>query len=167
MTQLERLLPRYHFVERHATEVAAPPERVLAAVREVTPPEAPLLRALFRLRGLPGRRDEPILAQLLAGFELLVDEPQELVFGAIGRPWNLTERLRRDRGFIDFDEPGYAKMALGFWVDGRLLRTETRIFLTDARARRSFARYWLIVRPLSGLTRRSWLRAAKRRAERR
>jgi hypothetical protein len=36
--------------------------------------------------------------------------------------------------------------------------------LTDDEARRRFARYWRVVGPLSSLTRRSWLAAAKRRA---
>ncbi len=34
-----------------------------------------------------------------------------------------------------------------------------------AASRRRFAAYWLVVRPFSGFTRRSWLKAAKRRAE--
>ena len=49
--------------------------------------------------------------------------------------------------------------------DGARLETETRVFLTDAPSRRRFAAYWLVIRPFSGLTRRLWLRAAKRRAE--
>lgn len=60
-------------------------------------------------------------------------------------------------------------MALDFTAtpdgDGTLLATETRVFLTDERSRRRFAAYWLVVRPFSGLVRRSWLAAAKRRAE--
>ena len=35
----------------------------------------------------------------------------------------------------------------------------------DPTARRRFARYWLVVRPFSGLIRMLVLRAAKRRAE--
>ncbi len=36
---------------------------------------------------------------------------------------------------------------------------------TDAAARRRFRLYWLAIRPFSGLIRRLWLRAIKRRAE--
>ena len=43
--------------------------------------------------------------------------------------------------------------------------TETRVQLTDEAARRAFRRYWFVVRLFSGLVRRSWLAAAKRRAE--
>jgi hypothetical protein len=49
--------------------------------------------------------------------------------------------------------------------EGTLLTTETRVLATDPASRRRFRRYWLVIRAGSGLTRRSWLRAAKRRAE--
>ena len=48
---------------------------------------------------------------------------------------------------------------------GTRLETETRVFLTDAASRRRFAGYWLVVCPFSGIVRRSWLAAARRRAE--
>jgi hypothetical protein len=48
---------------------------------------------------------------------------------------------------------------------GSRLETETRVYLTDAASRRRFACYWLVVRPFSGAVRRSWLAAARRRAE--
>ena len=48
---------------------------------------------------------------------------------------------------------------------GGALTTETRVWLTDASARRGFATYWLLIRPFSGLIRRRWLAAAVRRAE--
>jgi hypothetical protein len=43
---------------------------------------------------------------------------------------------------------------------GSLVSTETRILAVDAHAKRWFGRYWLVVRPFSGLIRRRWLRAA-------
>ena len=49
--------------------------------------------------------------------------------------------------------------------DGSRLETETRVFLTDRASRRRFAAYWLVIRPFSGLVRRRWLQAARRRAE--
>jgi hypothetical protein len=48
---------------------------------------------------------------------------------------------------------------------GTLLTTETRVLATDEAARRRFGRYWRVIRPGSGAIRRSWLRAAARRAE--
>jgi len=168
-TLLDEALPAWEFVERHAVPVTCPDGvGVLAAVRAVRPVEAPLLRVLFALRGLPAGRADPIWEQLLrVGFVELGEAPgREVIAGAVGRPWRLTERLRRGVDFRAFDDPGWAKMALGFWWDGRVLSTETRIRLTDAQARRAFARYWRVVGPASALTRRSWLAAARRRAER-
>jgi hypothetical protein len=121
----------------------------------VTPAEAPLLRVLFGLRGLRGSADLPVWAQLEeAGFRELV--PDTLV--AHGRPWQLLGGLGLQKGSL-------AKMALDFRSEAGQLSTETRVWLTDAQARRRFRAYWLVVRPFSGLVRRSWLRAAKRRAE--
>ena len=37
--------------------------------------------------------------------------------------------------------------------------------VVDPAARRAFRRYWLVVRPFSGLTRILFLRAVRRRAE--
>jgi hypothetical protein len=76
---------------------------------------------------------------------------------------------RKPDDFAGFAEPGYAKMAMDMCARsdgaGSRLETETRVFLTNAAARRRFAAYWLVIRPFSGLIRRSWLKAAKRRAE--
>jgi hypothetical protein len=168
VTLLDETLPEWHVRETHGIRIDAPAERVLDAVREATPADAPLLRALFALRGLPAAGREPIWTQMLAraGFAQLAEDPgREIVAGAVGRPWNLFEPLRRDVDFEAFAAPGFAKMALGFHAANGLLTTETRVLLTDAEAERRFRRYWLAVGPLSALTRRSWLAAAKRRAE--
>ena len=88
------------------------------------------------------------------------------MLAAIGQPWKLRggER-RRDVDFRTFADPGFAKMAFNFRLDGSTLSTETRVLLTDERSRRAFRRYWLVIRPFSGLIRRAWLRAIARRAE--
>jgi hypothetical protein len=49
-------------------------------------------------------------------------------------------------------------------VDG-LVITETRVYAGTPAARRRFAIYWRFIRPGSGIIRRSWLEAIKRRAE--
>ena len=159
------MLPEWDCDERHGIRAAAPAARLLDAVREVTPAETPLLRALFRFRGLPAQTRRPIWEQLLAGgFLVLAEGPDEVVAGAIGRPWRVWEGLRRDVDFASFAEPGHVRMAAGFRArDGELV-TETRVCATDDGARRSFRPYWLAIRPASAATRRSWLAAAARRA---
>jgi hypothetical protein len=161
---IETFLPRYDVRERHAVRLLSTPAVALEAVRSVTAEEAPSLRLLFRLRGLPA--SGPIMAGMeREGFRLLGEDAGALVLGAVGRPWRPSGGIARSVDFVAFAEPGWAKMALEFRADRGVLATETRVLLTDAAARRAFRRYWLVVRPFSGLTRRSWLAAAKRRAE--
>jgi hypothetical protein len=134
---LAEALPEHHFSERHTLRVDAPAERVMAAVREVDPGEIPLVRLLFRLRGLRG----------LPPFETLAESPDELVLGLVGPPAGL-------------------QIVLGFRFDGRTLTTETRVRAGDARARRRFRLYWIAIRPWSGLIRRLWLREIGRASSR-
>jgi hypothetical protein len=166
VTLLDEVLPQWHEHERHGVHAAAPAGRLVTAALQVTPADAPLLRTLFALRGLPAGPHAPVWEQLIGGgFFLLGERPgREIVAGAVGRPWRVWEHLRRDVDFAAFAEPGYVKMAMGFLArDGELV-TETRILATDGAARRAFAPYWLVVKPASGITRRSWLAAAARRA---
>ena len=159
-------LPVYHHRERHSIFVAASAERAFAAAREAQLDDSRLVRLLFKLRGLHAAPRGPIWDSLLAeGLQVFGDDTVVL----IGRPWSPRGGTRKTADFAGFAEPGYAKMAMDLRSradgDGARLETETRIFLTDGPARRRFAAYWLVIRPFSGLVRRSWLRAAKRRAE--
>lgn len=186
MTLLDEAMPEWEFVERHHTYVAAPPERALAAAKDATPGEMSLVRTFFALRSLPARlihggglpadRTRPLAAQMIEfGFVPLAEDACEVVLGFVGQPWRAAggsmPRFGTAREWLDFAEPGYVKAAMSFWAlpdgPGTRLTTETRIHATDSASRRRFARYWRMIRPGSGLIRRSWLRAAKRRAERR
>ena len=160
-------LPEYDVRTIHELRVDAPPERALAAAREVTAGEARLVRALLLLRGMRTRADRPLWDTLASGFVRFDDE----TLVAITKPWRprgaktgLSNTVLLSR-FSEFAEPGWAKLALDFRVDDGRLVTETRVRLTDEAARRAFRRYWLVVQPFSGLVRRGWLAAAKRRAE--
>lgn len=158
MNELDRVFPQWDFRERHATRVDAPPERVFAAVRQVTLEEMPIFRVLARLRGMRVPPDRPVLELATPAWSVLADEPgRELVLGATGQPWKV-------RGGSGAD-PSHVKIAINWRLDGTALSTETRVLATDAAARRKFRRYWLVIRPFSGLIRRVWLRAIRRRAE--
>jgi hypothetical protein len=164
---LDEVAPRWHHRSRYA--VAASGD-LLPAVEALTWSDVPLFRALMSVR-MAGRRlpaERPILESMTSiGFAPLGRADDELVYGAIGRPWSPRGGLRAVSGaaaFRAFDEPGWARMALNFHVaDGRL-STETRVWLTDPTARRRFRPYWLVVGPFSGAIRMAWLRAAKYRA---
>jgi hypothetical protein len=157
------VLPEFHFRERHSIAVAAPAERALAAAKETRVADIPVLNVLITLRGMrrvPGGS----LWDAMTATSFRQEGDDTLV--AVGKPWLPRGGMRvAVHDFAAFDEPGYAKMAVDLrFADGRLT-TETRIFLTSPEAGRRFRAYWLVIRPFSGLTRRLWLRAAKRRAE--
>ena len=166
MTLLSEVLPEYHFRERHTRRVEAPPERVFAAVRSLTVDDSRLGHALMRLRGLGADPSRPIFEEMgRYGFRVVAENEREVVIAAAGQPWKWRGGARASYDdFRAFDAPGFVKMALNFAHDGRTLSTETRVYATDERARRAFRRYWLVIRPFSGLIRRLWLRAIVRRA---
>lgn len=188
-TLLAEVMPEYHFKTAHRIAVLAEPSSIMAAMKESRPSEIPLFTPLFWLRSLPyhltGKGhgyfhgDRPVLEQVLdLGFAVLAEEPhREFVFGAIGnvwRPWGATfEPISGREDFLRFEKPGLVKVAAHFYVDANgkesvaKLRTETRVYATDAAARRKFGAYWLLVYPGVTLLRRTWLRSIKRRAERR
>ena len=187
-TVLDRLVPSFQAVECHSTTIAASPNQVWAALSQVTVGELRVFRVLMGVRVLPGRlarsprarfdADEPLLGWAVRfGFSILgEDVGRELVVGAIGQPWRLAGgrgmAVAGGQDFAAFDQPGYAKMAANFRLDliagGRATRlsTETRVACTDPSSARRFGRYWRLIRPASGVIRRSWLMAIKRRAER-
>jgi hypothetical protein len=171
VTLLEEQLPQWHHREQHAVACAGTPDAVLAAFDALTWHEVPLFRFLMGIRslGTSGRAgDRRILDGFTRmGFAPTLSSSNEIVYAGIGRPWSPTGGMRRVGSateFEAFDEPGWARMAVNFLVaDGRL-STETRVWLTSPSARRAFGAYWLVIRPFSGLVRRSWLNATVRRA---
>ena len=177
MKLIDELFGEYDFAEHHRIPVDASPAEALAAVRAVTLREMPLAQVLFVLRslpallvrgrGLPSARDRPLLPEMVAfGFVPLAEREDELVLGYVGQPWRIlggsAPRLSREE-WLAFEQPGYVKAVMNFRAAGGTLETETRIRVTDTDSRRRFRRYWLVIRPFSGLIRRVWLRAACRR----
>jgi hypothetical protein len=181
---LDDLVPRPDASERHDMLIHARPEVTLEAFQQLTLREMPLAAVLFGIRSLPGRLaghrrlpsalDVPVLGQFTKlGFTVLAHHPgQEIVVGVIAQMWKRhgqTVRPRDADHFVAFQEPGFVKAAMSFRVaaqDGATRAvTETRVLATDPAARRGFGRYWLLVRPFSGVIRRDWLRAVAARAE--
>jgi len=181
-TRLDDFVPAYQFGEVHETRIHASPDRVYSALRAVTAEEIRLFRTLTWIRN-PGRpwvkRSESILAPparqpildvaLRSGFLLLADKPgQEIVVGTIVCCGG--SGVADPQSFADLSGPGFAKAGMNFVIRDEgggwsHLRTETRVYATDASARRRFAVYWRVIYPGSALIRRMWLRAVKERAE--
>lgn len=158
VSRLDGIMPRWQFEERHEIRIAASPERIFSAIRQVTAGEIRFFRILTTIRCLGRCREresilhapdaKPILDVATgSGFRILADDaPRELVFGTRVAPQTL------------------AVMNFHVEPDGRVT-TETRVFAGTDAARRRFAVYWRIIRPGSGIIRQSWLEAIKQRAE--
>lgn len=153
-----------------------PPDRIFRAIKELTPAEIPLFRALLQIRSLPARLagkgglrltgERSLFERFLdAGFVLLAEVMgRELVVGRIGQFWKLWggvfPKITGAEEFLAFDRPGYAKAAVNFHVDESYsdgcvtVSSETRIFVPDPITRKKFATYWHVIYPGSAFIRR-------------
>jgi hypothetical protein len=181
MNRLEEFAPVYQFNEVHRIRIRAPRSRIYRSIKEVTAGEITLFRALTWIRrfGRAGPesilnppRNEPLLeVATRTGFLLLADEAEgEIVFGTVVIAPGGVNRPATPEQFKNLVALGVAKAVMNFRIEdagdgASLASTETRVYATDAMARRRFARYWTVIRPGSGFIRRMWLRAIKRRAE--
>lgn len=159
-SRLDELIPVWQFSEHHQIEIAASPERVFAAIREVRADEIALFRTLTWIRRggkdapesilNPGTRKPLLDVALSSGFSLLADDaPREVVIGTV--PTSGT----------------FAAMNFAVRLQGSnrsILTTETRVFAGTASATRRFGAYWRLIYPGSALIRRMWLRAIAKRA---
>ncbi len=161
MPAIDDLLPRFDFREAHSIALTVAPERALELALAAPAAPDPIVRVLFRLRGLrPSGTIEEAFGGI--GFDVLARSPRGIVVGAAGTPW------RRGGGMRPLAEaaPGTVRIATDFRAQARAggctLTTETRILAADASAFRAFRRYWRVVRPFSAVIRRRWLAAAGR-----
>jgi hypothetical protein len=173
---LDEIMPVYDVGSRHAIAVAARPADVYQAARHADLGRPTLVRILMGIRTLPA------LAARLAGgsacsraaadrytvggasFTLVAEAPgEEFVLGIMGRFWRPTGSLIRatPEQLRQPPPPGTVQALWNFRVEpsgaGTMLSTETRVRCADEATRRRFLLYWRIVKPGSGLIRRSIL----------
>ncbi len=168
---IDEYLPEYDFDERHAIDVAASPETIYAAAKQIDFSESFIVRWLLRLRGMSVSR-LTLDSFSHSKFKVLGEVPgREFLVGLAGRfwlPWGNLQDIDA-ASFRKFDRPGFAKAVWNFSVEkdgnGSHLSTETRIKCLDASSRRSFGFYWTFIQPFSGLIRMEMLRSIKRKAE--
>jgi len=144
---------------------------------------------------LAGRKENPLstavalsankslLAHMLNGSFVKIEEqaPREIVFGlivpgSIGRVWDKASgyvpRMPHAAEFLAFNDPAFLHVIANFTVTDApepgysVVRTESRVRGLSDEARKNFRPYWFVIRPWSGLIRRLWLRAIKKRVER-
>lgn len=183
-THLDEFMPVYQFHEFHTIRIPAGREQVYRAIKSVRADEILFFRTLIWIRrgGRSGPetilnpgKDQPLLdIAIKTSFILLAEEAnREIVVGTvIGGPPGWRSQRSGPLTAEDFKalrEPGFALATMNFRVEDAgpnesIVTTETRIYATDASARRSFAVYWRVIYPGSSLIRAMWLRAIKKRA---
>ena len=171
MRDLDDFLPAYEFSERHRIAIEAQPRRIDEALRAVSLADIPVARALWWMRRL-GRRTGDPRKPFVTAFPgvVLEDVPGEgIVLGLTGQFWRLRGNLdppgpRTPEDFLAYSRPDVCKAVIDLRVGRSSLSTETRVRIADPAARRKFRRYWLVIRPFSGLIRILLLRAARQRA---
>lgn len=183
---IDGLAPVADFGEVHRIAIDAPREAVWRALWTADLDGSGIVKALLLLRSLPRLLVRPREAAKLPwrltlpifagspGFGLLAEDPgREVVIGVAGRFWRPTGGALpfQKRWFLEPLPDGTARAVASFSLrddgaGGTILATETRIVCADAAARRSFRRYWLLIRPWSGLIRRVMLHAVRRAATR-
>ncbi len=177
---LDEFMPAWQFDELHTLRIAAPPERVYAAVKSVRADEIALFNTLTWIRrfGRPlpesilnaGSRKSLLDVATQGGFIWLADDtPRELVIGTLIAAPRGSRPSLNPATFLNPLPAGYTIAAMNFAVradgaGGSLVSTETRVYASRAPARRTFAAYWRVIYPGSAIIRRMWLRAIQRRA---
>jgi hypothetical protein len=181
--RLDDWMPRWQIRERHIIPIAAPPEKVFAAIHAVCADDIFLFRTLVAIRrcGQTGPESimnaperKPILdVATQTTFVLLAEEPpREIVIGTIvaAPPPPLAFGRLTPELFQKNLPPGVALATMNFLVTpddrgGSIVSSETRIYANSQAAARRFAIYWRVIHPGSDIIRRMWLRAIKQRAE--
>jgi hypothetical protein len=180
--KIDEWMPRWQVGERHAIAIAAPPEKVFAAIHDVRADEILLFRTLTAIRrcGQEGPENilnapdqKPLLDVATETTFVLLDNdiPREIVVGSvIAAP--RAERIPGRPGPALFREalrPGVVLATMNFVVTpnqaGSTVTTETRVYANTPAALRRFGVYWRLIHPGSDLIRRMWLRAIAQRAE--
>jgi hypothetical protein len=176
-TILDEVMPEYQFYERHSQRIHAPPAEVMQAIQKCTVGELKSWGTLMRIRATalrrtysdPGNPDEPVLDALRGSFIPLSTDEHEIVMGGIGTVRPPRPKIEDLGQFAAYQQEG-VKIAFNLRVESAgdgwsTIHTETRVVALDDHSRRIMARYWRLIVPGSGLLRREWLEAIRRRAE--
>jgi hypothetical protein len=171
MANLDDLLPEPRLCELDSARVGVPAAQAFPHARRFDLARVPLAHALFWIRTLPerighGTISEPLelrlddIGRTDTGFQVLADEPDRLIVGAIGRFWEpqITFAQVSAADFAHFAEPGWGKLV---WelrgeddAPGARLVFELRLTATDDASWRKLRRYYRLIGPFSRFFRR-------------
>lgn len=168
----EKYLPVFDFNEVHRIKVNADEGEIFKAIQELDLNRSPLIRMLFRLRGLPASSISGFENLVNMGFTILEMIPdREGIAGLVGQFWKPSGNIQvlDAKEFTAFQEEGFLKATWNFRIlkedNINVVETETRILCLGASARRRFRPYWFVIKPFSGIIRKEMLKILRDHAE--
>ncbi len=184
---IDEYMPKWDVREQHSIQIPVSQRKAYDAIRSTDLVRGGIVSVLFLLRGLPAAlfsrrgfrlrsvRREPVTLAAFEkrGFRVLEESPpEELLIGLEGQFWTFDGGIKTPDANVfrrNPPAPGSARAVWNFLVEQTgpgivRLSTETRVVCADRHARTRFIPYWTIVRPGSGLIRRSMLRAIRETA---
>jgi hypothetical protein len=176
---LDDVMPEYQFNERHSQRIHATPGQVMQAVRDSRFRDMKSMATLLRIRAAALRihdtgdslQDRRVLEAFSAsGYSQGGNDREVVMCGGANVAAKRPLQVRTLQECADYREPGSLKVAFDFRVEElgggwSSVSTETRVVALDDATRRGMGRYWRLIVPGSGLLRRQWLDAIKKKAE--
>jgi hypothetical protein len=171
-SNLDLLVPHYHFSEHHQLSMTGDLDDIFMAVEAADLSDSLVSRVLITLWRLIANvvlKKPPKKNTSVKDFALLCRSPPNFIArGLIG-----GKNAPEDKDYIDSDSflafkgPGSIKLVWAFWLESTgenivCVHTETRVFCTDKKTKLKFTIYWYLIRPWSGLIRRRMLVAIKK-----
>jgi hypothetical protein len=174
MKNIQHFLPNPRHCEIHRIFVDAKPEDAWEAARYFDMSEVKWIRLLFEIRTLPqslsGNETDDMrqglgvddITNSNSGFIMLQERAgREVVVGSVGKFWQLRIPFESvsPAEFVNFEEPGFGKIAWGIAVEpfryGSTIAIELRISATDEWSWKKLNRYYKVI----GIGSR-WIRSA-------
>ncbi|MEW6185222.1 MAG: hypothetical protein AB1585_05720 [Thermodesulfobacteriota bacterium] len=169
LTLIDKYLPEYTFNEYHCTLVNRPCEEVYKSAKDFDMSKSKLIKALFKIRGLPTK------SMNLQGFisevgftNIEEDFPAENLIGFWAR--TKIEPIESYDAFIKNQLSARIKVVWNFRFERindtqTKLSTETRVLCLTPFTKAAFGLYWQIIKPFSGVIRKRMLKIIKDDAE--
>jgi len=166
---IDTYLPRYSFSEYHETVINSSIENVYDKSKNFDLSKSNLIKWLFKVRGLPTKRMH--LQDFISDIGFTNIEENRPVENLIGF-WSgyKIEPIATPDDFTNHATSASIKGVWNFYLEALnskqvRLSTETRILCLTPSANVTFALYWMLIKPFSGLIRNRMLQIIKQDLE--
>lgn len=165
---IDKYLSAYDFNEFHSIKVNASANGIYDKMLSCDVSRSFLIRALFRLRGMP-KHLYTIEHLTSTGFVKLDEQPgKEIVYGIIttSPTFNCCLSNVTPASFIQNTNASIIKAVINFQLQEasnstNIISTETRVWCSCKAMKSKFRLYWFFVKPFSQIIRRTMLKQMK------